>query len=103
MVLKKSSQALEHANFVVRENQGKIPRELMKEIESFVKRNALVEVASSLDGRKPIYHCCPSCLKAHLVKKTNSNKKIERLLSELLGYETGHHGYYMDGENLVKI
>ncbi len=83
-----------------------IPDSLIKEIDGFVERNCLV----NLNGRqnnnginRKRDMCCPRCLKAFTLIKANE-MNLGRETIELLGLwfncETGHDGYYLDGEGL---
>ena len=78
-----------------------MPDALLLEMENFVERNALITVASHLEDKKPIKQCCRKCLKAHLFKKFG--RDFEKLLNWVFDCETGHGGYYLDGQNLIKI
>lgn len=93
MVNKTKSSVLEKNNKLGR---ALLDSRILLELEVFTKRNAL---------SKQINDCCPRCLKAHLIKKAKEYslfseiKNIESLLQE----EPGHHGYYLDEDEIVKI
>lgn len=75
--------------------ETKIPDLLLKEIEEFKKRNMIVKDK-----------CCPSCLKAHLIKKASVLKIDKRLYDNILNEmngDVGHNGYYLDANNLKRI
>ena len=76
-----------------------IPEALIKEMEGFVKRNALAVVGSK--GCKE--RCCNRCLKAFSLKKAEdfslSQESVD-LLDAMFNCEVGHYGYYLDGEGL---
>lgn len=73
-----------------------IPDDLIAKMESFMKRNSIKEAN----------HCCPNCLKAHILKTANDigiSRDGKQFLSLFIGGEAGHNGYYLDGDELVKI
>lgn len=83
-----------------------IPSALIKEIDVFIERNYLVKINGKLDrsgGKRIKFKCCPRCLKAFALIKANE-MNLGRETIELLGLwfdcETGHDGYYLDGEGL---
>ena len=84
MVLKKFYHALESSS---------LSEETIKEILKFAKRNSL-----HVNNKK--HYCCPSCLKAHLTKNSKMNN---REINKLLKCQTGHQGYYLDKERLIKL
>ncbi|MBS3088531.1 hypothetical protein J4402_02005 [Candidatus Pacearchaeota archaeon] len=108
MILKKSYPALEHA--VSLEGTGGriilhgLPDSLLAELENFAKRNACA-VSEVEEGK--IHHCCVKCLKAFALRKSKEiqlDEKRTNWLVDMFGEETeGHEGYYIDGEELVKI
>ena len=76
-----------------------IPDSFIAEIERFTLRNSIVENKSALIP-------CPRCLKAHAIKTAEEMKLDEyslKFIFNLFKGETGHDGYYLDSENLVKI
>lgn len=82
-----------------------IPDALVKEMDKFVERNALVdlgeEAVSKGKGRevKCRYRCCPSCLKAFALIKASEMKLGQEsidLLDAMFDCDTGHDGYYLD-------
>jgi len=108
MILKKNYPALEYAASLEGVG-GKIilhglPDSLLVEMENFAKKNALA--VSESNGNK-FHHCCVKCLKAHALKKAREIKLDEKRMSWLMdmfgGEAEGHEGYYIDGEELVKI
>lgn len=102
MTLKLNLQALEH-NFSFDEYE--IPAFLSEEIRKFAQRNILVTLdANKESGLKEI--CCIRCLKAHLAKKMKergSSTKIIEKIGFLKREQPGHDGYYLDGQELIKI
>jgi len=108
MVLNNTQTLAESMNFVDLERPYamKLPKKLRVEIEAFKQRNALVVVGSRIKGKKPIYSCCPRCLKAFVLKKAGEmelGEIVEGMLVSLFDCEWGHNGYYMDGEDLRKV
>ena len=86
--------------------EKKLSDVLLKEAEEFRKRNSLALVGHTIPDKKPIFKCCSSCLKAHLIKKAeekNLDKDLMEVLFLMVEHETGHHGYYLDGEEMIKI
>ncbi len=77
-----------------------IPSALVKEMEDFVKRNALAVVEKSEGCNE---RCCDRCLKAFSLRKAEEFKLGQEsidVLDAMFNCEVGHHGYYMDGEGL---
>jgi|GEM_PF-3765564 len=72
----------------------KISSSVKREAKLFLKRNILAK-----------NECCPRCLKAHLVKHAKQSLNILQalLVEEIIPFEAGHHGYYMDAEEVIKI
>ncbi len=74
--------------------KGDVYLNFINEMESFILRNIIEKK-----------ECCAKCLKAYLVdtlKKSDSTLLIEKLFNFIEG-ETGHQGYYLDKEKLIKI
>ncbi len=72
-----------------------LPSFFVEEIEKFKERNRI-------DGK----YLCNNCLSAHLIKKVKESGEKEEVINKLkkeFKDEIGHHGYYLDGEELVKI
>lgn len=120
MVLKKHSPALERSFSLEKEIKNIapffrasplffniIPDKLLSEIIGFCRRNVLEIEYPNSDYNQVIYHCCPKCLKAHIIKKAKEEKislnKIENMLDKVINCEAGHSGYYMDKDNIIKI
>jgi hypothetical protein len=83
MVIKIYSQAFE-----------RFPQKLVVELETFFKRN-------SLSGG-----ICKRCFKAHALKKAKElkiNGKELCRLKKMFKARTGHMGYYLDDNELIKI
>jgi len=77
-----------------------VPDDLISELEKFKDRNIILEIKG--DGRV----CCSMCLKAYALKKAaelglgqNAIAAVRRMIPG----ETGHNGYYMDGEELIRV
>jgi hypothetical protein len=104
MAIKKINTNGEHMVFLERFSKLKdMPKQLFGEVMRFIERNKLVQEKDSI-VRKPIV--CLKCLQAHIMKKAQEmgvKGKIELMLIEELDYKTGHGGYYMDNEKLVKV
>lgn len=82
-----------------------ISHEIIEEIEKFSERNKIVEVATRLKDRKPVYRCCERCLKAHLLNMLREGKikvGVIKIVNLLFNCETGHDGYYIDNDKLEK-
>ena len=79
---------------------GKLSDQLSRELESFAKRNSIF---STKVNDKLVHHCCPSCLKAHALKKAKEMNTDVKAIEEMFQCETGHLGYYLDDEEIVKI
>lgn len=106
MAQKKFTQAPERSVFLVLNSTKNLSKKLLKESERFRRRNAIVEIACDLESRKKIYECCPSCLKAHLIKKAeewNLDKDLSNILFLMVEHETGHYGHYLDEGKLIKF
>lgn len=80
---------------------------LINEIEDFVNRNDLVKSEFYLEEANSLYKCCPNCLKAHALVKAREfgfNEESIKILSTLFKGDIGHYGgYYLDGDELIKI
>ncbi|MEK6856003.1 MAG: hypothetical protein AABX66_02475 [Nanoarchaeota archaeon] len=77
-----------------------IQDELIASIESFVERNNVIEPKGTS------HTSCPHCLKAHTIKKAKElelDRESVRFLSNLIKGNLGHDGYYLDGDELIKI
>jgi len=82
-------------------NKKQIPDNLARELENFAKRNSIF--STKVDD-KLVHHCCPSCLKAHALKKSEElNLDCKEAIEEMFECETGHLGYYLDEEEIIKI
>lgn len=84
----------------------RMSHKILREAESFKKRNAIAVVACKLDSRKKVYKCCPNCLKAHLIKKAEEwdlGRDLVEIIDNTVEHETGHYGYYMDKDKIVKL
>ncbi len=83
-----------------------IPDLLISEIEKFNKSNYIALTESPLNKERYIYHSCPRCLKAHTLKKAQEiglDEAAINYVSQLFDCEKGHHGYYLDNEELKEI
>lgn len=74
--------------------------DLIAEIDLFCQRNNYKR------PEKELHTCCPNCLKAHAFMKAKeigvSEEGIDIIFSVLKG-SLGHEGYYLDGDELIKI
>ncbi len=79
-------------------SSNRISNSLKEEIRLFAKRNSLAK-------RNSVNECCPRCLKAHLIKHAKQSPDLLQalLVEEFIPFEAGHHGYYMDAEEVIKI
>jgi hypothetical protein len=76
------------------------------EIKEFVKRNSLGVFASRIGDKKEIHYCCPRCLKAFAMKKSeemNLSPLVANSVKSVFDCEWGHDGYYIDGEELEEV
>lgn len=76
--------------------RARLPKELKKEIKSFIQRNTLEDC-----GKVP-----PNCLKAHMIKTAihmgmNQNKITQ--ISRLFKSKIGFNGYYLDAGKLRRV
>ena len=119
MVLKKLSQLL-NGDFVDADSLsvshafslgsvamlGRLPEKLMSSMASFIKRNSLAIIGSSLSDKKPIHSCCPRCLKAYALRKAEEeglNEEVKDELTVIFECERGHGGYYLDRGKLIRV
>ncbi len=67
---------------------------ILESVTEFASRNILV-------GKV----CCLRCLKAHLLRKAQEEKSsnLVLLIHKVIREEAGHHGYYLDGEEVRKV
>ena len=121
MILKSNSTALEkqtktldgNMNIILRQFSSRLdtikdlavqsPR-IIDEVKHFITRNSLV-VSKSKKGSVDVHFCC-SCLKAHLVniaKRLNIDENATKVLCAVLHCQSGHGGYYMDADKVMKI
>lgn len=121
MISKSNSQALEKQTKTLDGNMDIILRQfssrldsikdlaaqspkILGEVKDFIKRNSLV-VSKSKKGSVDVHFCC-SCLKAHLInlsRKLNIDENATKMLCAVLHCQSGHGGYYMDSNELVKL
>ena len=83
-----------------------IPDSLIAEMELFSSRNSLSEVIDSKYLTKKPKEVCPSCLKAHTLRHATLlglPKESLDFIDQLLPGNKGHHGYYLDKDDLVKL
>ena len=74
--------------------------DLISEIDAFCERNNCQTPVNEL------HTCCSRCLKAHAFRKAKEigvSKDGMKVIFSLLNGKIGHEGYYMDGNELVKI
>jgi len=82
-----------------------IPDDLIAEMESYTSRNSFKKIFREIALDMP-HGCCPRCLKAHMIKtaeKIGLQSESIRFLSYFTKGEAGHYGYYLDGNELIKI
>jgi|SRR3989344_1517583 len=87
-------------------SNSELPENLISEIESFRKRNALVEIEIPIRNAFTVVQCCPQCIKAHAIKKANDlglGQQALNVIEKEFSGEIGHKGYYLDGEDLIKL
>jgi hypothetical protein len=78
-----------------------IPDDFIAKLENFKERNAVEGIGESY-GKV----CCTQCLKAYALKKAEElglGKKAIGIVEKMLEGKTGHNGYFMDGDELVRI
>ncbi len=78
----------------------KLPKKLKAELDRFTDRNCIVALENSYDA------VCEQCLKAHALseaKKLSLPQKIIESINKSFSCKTGHNGYYMDQDKIVKI
>ena len=109
MVIKKISKALE-GGFLLGVSilykltkLTNIPESLLKEADSFMKRNSLAVVACNVHNKEPVYECCHCCLEAHLIRKARELGLEKEEIQKIFECEIGHEGYYLDKEEVIKI
>ena len=83
-----------------------IPDDLIAELEDYAERNLLKNIVSDKEHKKMIEGCCPRCLKAHMLKTAGQlgiSTEGRQFLSLFMKGEAGHHGYYLDEDELIEI
>ena len=84
-----------------------IPDYVLSEIMNYAYRNKLLEGEYSLSEKEVFDYFCPSCLKAHtqkIIEKFELPKETAKALMGLFNCrETGHNGYYLDGNEVIKV
>jgi len=81
-----------------------LPRELITEIANFIERNLIIS-KKELQGKDTLKACCLRCCKAHALsfaKKCNVSEEGIKYLESLFKVETGHNGFYLDGNTLKR-
>ncbi|MEK6927206.1 MAG: hypothetical protein AABX11_02135 [Nanoarchaeota archaeon] len=81
-------------------NRILIPDTLISELDEFTKRNNVSQ------SQEELHSSCPNCLKAHAIKTAidiGLDADAIIFLQNLLDGKTGHEGYYLDGDELIKI
>ena len=99
IILSKISSRLDSVKGLAVNSHG-----IVNEIKNFIQRNSLV-VSKNKSGKVDVHFCC-NCLKAHLknvAKKRNIDENASRILCAILHCQTGHGGYYIDANKLIKI
>lgn len=77
-----------------------ITDDLISEINSFAERN------NAVSNSKALHTSCPHCLKAHAISSANElglDSRAKSFIDALLEGETGHDGYYLDKDKLIKL
>ncbi len=72
--------------------EANISTELLYELSHFIQRNSLVRG-----------ECCLRCFKAHALKLVKKEYGFFGIIDNLIPEEVGHHGYYLDGEEMKKV
>ena len=111
MVIKKISKALEDGFLLGASVLNKLmkitnlPDVLLKEADSFMKRNSLAVIACNVLDKEPVHECCPICLEAHLIRKAKELglEKEKKEILKIFEFKVGHEGYYLDKEEVIKI
>jgi uncharacterized membrane protein YheB (UPF0754 family) len=121
MILKSNSQALEKQTKTLDGNMDAILRQfssrldsikdlaaqspkILDEVKNFITRNSLV-ISKNKKGSVDVHFCC-SCLKAHITniaRKLNIDENATRILCAVLHCQSGHAGYYMDADKVLKL
>lgn len=81
-----------------------LPDSLISEMGLFVSRNNIIDGCDV--NKNSLSCCCPNCLKAHALnyaKKLGMNKSYILALQMMIEGNIGHNGYYLDGEELIKV
>lgn len=84
--------------------KGKIPLALLDEMKLFCSRNVLIFPLREPNSFEA-YPCCQRCLKAFAIEKAKElelGEGVLALLDKMFDCETGHDGYYLDGEHVLK-
>lgn len=84
-----------------------LPDNLIAELEEFISRNVVIKLEAETPRTSlELGKCCIRCLKAHAIRRgmeTGLDKVSLAFLEGLFDCETGHDGYYLDSDKLVKI
>lgn len=87
-----------------------LPDVFIAELEDFALRNSISECSSankeeiSFNERGPCY--CERCLKAfalHHGREHGLTKEALSFIDALFNVEAGHHGYYLDDDELISL
>ncbi|MBX4196491.1 hypothetical protein KW805_02805 [Candidatus Pacearchaeota archaeon] len=79
-----------------------LPKEYLRKLREFVRRNA-ISSPLSVHGDTAV---CEQCLKAYAITLSREMRLGERAVDYVIALfpgKTGHDGYYLDHEDLVKI
>ncbi len=80
-----------------------LPKEFLRELEEFGKRNSFFVERRDEDFEEVECKICARCFKAHLIMKAkeyNVNHKVTQFLASQLPCRAGHGDYYLDGDNV---
>lgn len=80
--------------------------QFLEELEIY-KKNNLIKIKIRKNGKeKEIDTLCDACFKAHAIQTAKKLGLDNTILISHIGYldaPMGHDGYYMNGEELIKI
>jgi hypothetical protein len=97
--------ALIHKKINLLKKGSLFPDELINEMEEYAQRNEILDSNIYIQDNS-IHKCCPNCLKAHTLAKARELGVQEATINNLARFlkgETGHNGYYLDQDELIKI
>ncbi|HLC31196.1 MAG TPA: hypothetical protein VJK51_00875 [Candidatus Nanoarchaeia archaeon] len=74
--------------------------QLKKELEKYIQRNTLALITDP--QKRPWNGCCPFCLKAHLLKRAQTDLD-KKTINQTIRGKPGHDGYYLDADDLLPV